>query len=156
MNDKTSAVVLERRQRLSDLIERHAHGNTAKFARDRGLNQSLLSRYVKTRGHAAAEPIGWIAARNLERRLGLNEGYLDGSFWAGKQSECMESDIKSTENVLSEMSVQQWIGRMAELVRHVAPDRKDIVIELFKECVLQPGNPVFQRLLLEELLRART
>ena len=156
MKDKTATVASERRQRLSDLIERQSHGNTAEFARERGLNQSLLSRYVKTRGHAAAQPIGWIAARNLERKLGLNDGYLDGSFWVGKPSECMESDINTTENVLNEMSVQQWIRRMAELVRNVASDRKDIVIELFKECVLQPGNPVFQRLLLEELLRIRT
>lgn len=156
MKDKNAAVASERRQRLSDLIERHSHGNTAEFARERGLNQSLLSRYVKTRGHAAAQPIGWIAARNLELKLGLDEGYLDGGFWVGKQSECIEPDVESTEVVLNKMSAQQWIGCMIEFVRHVAPDRKDIVIELFKECVLQPGNPVFQRLLLEELLRSRT
>ena len=155
MKDKDAAVASERRQRLRDLIEHHSHGNTAEFARERWLGQSLLSRYVKTRGQAAARPIGWIAARTLERKLGLAEGYLDGSFWAGKPSECTKSTIESTKEVLEEMSVQQWIGRMVELVRHIAPDRRDIVIELFKGCVLQPDHPVFQRLLLEELQRCR-
>ena len=59
MKDKDAAVASERRQRLRDLIEHHSHGNTAEFARERGLGQSLLSRYVKTRGQAAAASSQW-------------------------------------------------------------------------------------------------
>ena len=52
-----------------------AEGNASAFARLHGINQSRLNRYVATR--AAPKAIGYIAARSLEREIGLQERDLD-------------------------------------------------------------------------------
>jgi hypothetical protein len=135
-----------RRENLIRLIQTQAEGNASAFARRHGINQSRLNRYVTTR--VAPKAIGHIAARSLEREIGLEERDLDrlpdGTF----------PDVPmliSTATPDAEMLVQS----IADIRDAVPIMRRHVVAELVRQVIIQPESPVVS-LLTEELERCIT
>ena len=146
-----------RRARLADLIDRTAHGNAAEFARMHGLGQSLVSRYFTVAGEYA-KPMGYIAARNMERTVGLVDGYLDddSGMPSGAQAAAQAPAAAVAKPPQRAARPVAAVDALAQAVQTIAsqtpPDRRDIVMGLIQAIMTaSPPNPVLTMLLAEEL-----
>lgn len=169
MNRETEVMPRVRRARLLELIDREAHGNAAEYARKYGIGQSLLSRYVSGTGKFS-KPMGWTAARNMEKTIGLPENYLDdeaalkASMSGGKPARHQPVHQEPAEppapaptparRAAAPTAPADLVAMLSELAGAIPADRCAIVSGLISAVLTSnPPNPVFAMLLREELAK---
>jgi hypothetical protein len=132
-----------RRENLIRLIQTQAEGNASAFARRHGINQSRLNRYVTTR--VAPKPVGHIAARSLERDIGLEERDLD---------RLPDGTFPDVPMLISEAppDAEMLVQSIADIRDAVPFMRRNLVAELVRQVIIQPESPIVS-LLTEELER---
>jgi hypothetical protein len=175
MNREKEVLPKIRRFRLRDLVDQKAHGNAAEFARMHGMQQSHFSRYV-TMSQRSGLPIGYTVARNLERTIGLESGYLDDESslpgWQARKEfhDDPASDDKTQAVIVDAISrppapstraarapANDIVQALSAIAGTVPPDRTEVVTGLMSAILTtNPPNPVFGMLLREELAKHST
>lgn len=168
-----------RRLNLLKLIDDQGGGTVVALLKAYGLSpsfQSGISRYV-TMGTKTAMPMGWRAARNLEKRLGLPDQALDqttGIEWQVNDEATEEEELPPAVESLPAPVQIQWAASakrpelrlagqrlspgvaLAQAVRDVAgvvpAERRDIVASLVSTALSTPqAVDVLTTLLAEEI-----
>lgn len=97
-----------RRANLQHLVWTEAEGNATKFASKYGMHQSHVNRYAAEHCESS-KPMGNLAARNFERRIGLEQGALDRLLPGAKLG---NDNTDAVRTVLSDPElIAQVIGR---------------------------------------------